>query len=79
LKVLIRERSAHTLAILEATIRATAPKEIHKARLWVERVSFEVTRDPKTITTIPTAAVSTLKASSRMFCKGSVSARLIPC
>src|SRR5215208_5278444 len=71
-KVLIREKFAHTVAILEATIRATAPKEIHKARLWVERVSCDAIRNPRMITTMPTAAVSTLKASSRMCCKESV-------
>src|ERR687897_1306107 len=66
LKVLVREKFAHTVAIFEATIRATAAKEIHKARLWVERVSVEVIRNPRKITTIPTAAVSTLKVRSRM-------------
>src|SRR5215213_9012418 len=42
LKVLIREKYAHTRARFEATIRATAPKEIHKARLWAESVSVDV-------------------------------------
>src|SRR5688572_6782888 len=78
LKVLILEKFAHTVAKLEATIRATAPKEIHKARLWVERDSVEVIRNPRMITTTPTAAVSTLKVSSRMSCKGSVLTMLFP-
>src|SRR5918995_4875836 len=42
LKVLIRVKFAHTVTTFEATIRTTAPKEIHKARLWVERVSCDV-------------------------------------
>jgi hypothetical protein len=77
LKVLVREKSAHTLARFENTIRPTAPKETHKASLWAERVSVEVTRKPTTITAVPTAAVSTWKASSRTFCKGSVVAMLV--